>query len=63
MHFIYKVLFTVDFLVSTNSAKLAKTFRSDLILTLIYKHHPYSCEKHHLFLSLGTVAGTVAQNV
>ena len=34
MHFIYKVLLTVDSLVSTNSAKLAKTFRSDLILNL-----------------------------
>ncbi len=37
MHFIYKVLLTVDSLVNTNSAKLAKTFRSDLILNLIYK--------------------------
>lgn len=37
MHFIYKVLLTVDSLVNTNSAKLAKTFRSDLILNLIYE--------------------------
>lgn len=42
MHFIYKVLLTVDSLVNTNSAKLAKTFRSDLILNLIYKHPHYN---------------------
>ena len=42
MHFIYKVLLTVDSLVNTNSANLAKTFRSDLILNLIYKHPHYN---------------------
>ena len=51
MHFIYKVLLTVDSLVNTNSAKLAKTFRSDLILNLIYKHPHYNscfCYCNHI---------------
>lgn len=53
MHFIYKVLLTVDSLVNTNSAKLAKTFRSDLILNLIYKHRNLLLRKTSSFSFFG----------
>lgn len=59
MHFIYKVLLTVDFLVNTNSAKLAKTFRSDLILNLIYKHPHYNSCFCYVIISCSYSLGTI----